>query len=85
MSEEKQLQQDNNMSEVEHEEKGSGIQNLLSKNPIRKDVITLAWPILIELLLGSLFGMVDMMMLGWIADKARSAASVAAVDRKSVV
>lgn len=79
MSEEKQLQQDNNMSEVEHEEKGSGIQNLLSKNPIRKDVITLAWPILIELLLGSLFGMVDMMMLGWIADKARSAASVAAV------
>uniref|UniRef100_UPI0028A2916D MATE family efflux transporter n=1 Tax=Proteiniclasticum sp. TaxID=2053595 RepID=UPI0028A2916D len=51
----------------------------LIKNPIRQDVLKLAWPILIELLLGSLFGMIDMMMLGWIADKALSAASVAAV------
>lgn len=49
------------------------------KNPVRSDVMTLAWPVLIELLMGSLFGMVDMMMLGWIADKALSAASVAAV------
>ncbi|HSR03597.1 MAG TPA: MATE family efflux transporter [Proteiniclasticum sp.] len=49
------------------------------KNPIRYDVLHLAWPILTELILGSLFGMVDMMMLGWIADKALAAASVAAV------
>lgn len=49
------------------------------KNPIRYDVLHLAWPILIELVLGSLFGMIDMMMLGWIADKALSAASVASV------
>ncbi|NCC79684.1 MAG: MATE family efflux transporter, partial [Clostridia bacterium] len=49
------------------------------KNPIRYDVLHLAWPILTELLMSSLFGMVDMMMLGWIADKALAAASVAAV------
>lgn len=49
------------------------------KNPIRYDVLHLAWPILIELLMSSLFGMADMMMLGWIADKALAAASVAAV------
>lgn len=49
------------------------------KNPIRYDVMQLAWPVLIELLMSSLFGMVDMMMLGWIADKALAAASVAAV------
>ena len=48
-------------------------------NPIRYDVLHLAWPILTELLMSSLFGMVDMMMLGWIADKALAAASVAAV------
>lgn len=49
------------------------------KNPIRYDVMQLAWPVLTELLMSSLFGMVDMMMLGWIADKALAAASVASV------
>ncbi len=49
------------------------------ENPIRKDALKLAWPVLTELLLGSLFGMIDMMMLGWIADRALSAASIAAV------
>ncbi|MGI5997686.1 MAG: MATE family efflux transporter [Lutispora sp.] len=49
------------------------------KDPIRKDVIKIAWPVLIELLLGSLFGMIDMMMLGRIKNQAVAAASVAAV------
>lgn len=49
------------------------------QNPIRKDVLELAWPVLIELLLGSLFGMIDMMMLGRIKNVAEAAASVAAV------
>lgn len=49
------------------------------KNPISVDVINIAWPVLVELLLGSLFGMIDMMMLGRISDKALAAASVAAV------
>lgn len=49
------------------------------KNPIRADVIDIAWPVLVELLLGTLFGMVDMMMLGRISDNSLAAASVAAV------
>lgn len=48
-------------------------------DPIRADVINIAWPVLLELLLGSLFGMIDMMMLGRISDSALAAASVAAV------
>ncbi len=49
------------------------------KNPTRVDVINIAWPVLVELLLGSLFGMIDMMMLGRISDNSLAAASVAAV------
>jgi putative MATE family efflux protein len=49
------------------------------KSPIREAVINIAWPVLIELLLGTLFGMVDMMMLGRISDNSIAAASVAAV------
>lgn len=49
------------------------------KDPIRADVLRIAWPVLVELLLGSLFGMIDMMMLGRISDNAIAAASVAAV------
>lgn len=48
-------------------------------DPIRADVIKIAWPVLVELLLGSLFGMMDMMMLGRISDNALAAASVASV------
>lgn len=49
------------------------------KDPTRADVINIAWPVFIELLLGSLFGMIDMMMLGRISDNSLAAASVAAV------
>jgi len=49
------------------------------KDQISAEVISIAWPVLAELLLGSLFGMVDMMMLGRISDNALAAASVAAV------
>lgn len=49
------------------------------KNPARVDVINIAWPVLVELLMGSLFGMIDMMMLGRISDNAMAAASVTAV------
>lgn len=49
------------------------------KDPTRAEVIKIAWPVLVELLLGSLFGMIDMMMLGRISDNALAAASVAAV------
>lgn len=49
------------------------------KDPARAEVVKIAWPVLVELLLGSLFGMIDMMMLGRISDNALAAASVAAV------
>lgn len=49
------------------------------KNSTRDDVINIAWPVLVELLLGSLFGMVNMMMLGRMSDNSLAAASVSAV------
>lgn len=49
------------------------------KNPRSKEVIKIAWPVLTELLLGTLFGMVDMMMLGRIKSTAVAAASISAV------
>lgn len=49
------------------------------KSSTTKDVINIAWPVLVELLLGSLFGMIDMMMLGRISDNSLAAASVATV------
>ncbi|MEW9123275.1 MAG: MATE family efflux transporter [Thermotaleaceae bacterium] len=52
---------------------------LLFQHPVRKDVIRIAWPVLAEMLLGSLFSMIDMMMLGRMADAAVAAASVSAV------
>lgn len=52
---------------------------LKMKNPRSKEVINIAWPVLTELLLGTLFGMVDMIMLGRIKDSAVAAASISAV------
>ncbi len=49
------------------------------KNSTRADVINIAWPVLVELLMGSLFGMVDMVMLGRIGNNSVAAASVSAV------
>ncbi len=45
----------------------------------RKEVIRIAWPVLLELILASLFSMVDMMMLGNVASKLIANQSVAAV------
>src|SRR5690554_6499626 len=49
------------------------------KDSTRADVVSIAWPVLVELLLGSLFLMIVMMMIGRIRDSAVAAASVAAV------
>ena len=48
-------------------------------NDTQKNVLSIAWPVLVGLLLGSLFGMIDMIMLGRIPDPDLSAASIAAV------
>lgn len=65
-------------TEYEKNDKKTKVLNWF-KNPTRSSVINIAWPVLVELLLGSLFGMIDMMMLGRMRDNSLSAASVAAV------
>ena len=50
------------------EEKQTDIRQL--KSPINKEIMNIAWPVLIELVLSSLFGMINMMMLGNITDHA---------------
>ena len=59
------------------EEKQTDIRQL--KSPINKEIMNIAWPVLIELVLSSLFGMINMMMLGNITDHAYAAAAVSAV------
>ena len=51
----------------------------LNKKDIKSEIIKIASPVFIELLMGTLFGMVDMMMLGRSGDNAMTAASLAAV------
>lgn len=51
----------------------------MSKKMIRKDILKIANPVFIELIMGTLFGMVDMMMLGRYGGPSVSTASIAAV------
>ncbi len=72
---------------IQNKEKDSRMNNLKIKSKLHinfkdksnAEIINVAWPILAELLLSSLFGMMDMMMLGRMRDTAMAAASVAAV------
>lgn len=50
-----------------------------SKKNIRSEIVKIAGPVFIELLMGALFGMVDMIMLGNYGSDASSAAGIAAV------
>lgn len=51
----------------------------IDKRHIREEIIKIAGPVFIELLMGTLFGMVDMIMLGRSGDNVTTAASIAAV------
>ncbi|MER2110318.1 MAG: MATE family efflux transporter [Desemzia incerta] len=51
----------------------------LVKDPIKLDILTIAWPVLMELVLSSVFGMIDMMMLGNIPNNTYAAAAVSSV------
>lgn len=51
----------------------------LITDPITNDVLNIAWPVLLESLLSSLFSMVNMIMLGRLSNPNLAAASVAAV------
>ncbi|WP_277630724.1 MATE family efflux transporter [Atopococcus tabaci] len=50
-----------------------------AKLTMRKEIMAVAWPVLLELVLSALFGMIDMMMLGNIPDHAYAAAAVSSV------
>ena len=65
----------------ETKSKGRGKFNIYAyiKNPVKADIIRLSWPIVLELIMGTLFGMVDMIMLGRLSNLGEAAASVAAV------
>lgn len=51
----------------------------LDKKHLKGEIVKIAGPVFIELLMGTLFGMVDMMMLGRSGDNATTAASIAAI------
>lgn len=55
------------------------MESSLNKKHLRSEIVKIASPVFIELLMGTLFGMVDMMMLGRSGDAATTAASIAAV------
>ena len=55
------------------------MESSLNKRHIRDQIIKIAGPVFLELLMGTLFGMIDMMMLGRSGDDATTAASIAAV------
>ena len=41
-----------------------GLDQKFNKTQLRMNIFHIVWPVFIEVLLGSLFGMVDMMMVG---------------------
>lgn len=51
----------------------------ISKENKRSEILKIATPVFVELLLGTLFGMIDMMMLGHFGSNEVSTASIAAV------
>ncbi|MBU5437933.1 MATE family efflux transporter [Tissierella sp. MSJ-40] len=55
------------------------MESSINEKHLRDEIVKVAGPVFIELLMGTLFGMVDMMMLGRSGDAATTAASIAAV------
>ncbi|MBS4750089.1 MULTISPECIES: MATE family efflux transporter [unclassified Granulicatella] len=53
--------------------------NKIQINDLTKEVVKIAWPVFIELLLGSLFGVINMMMVGQIPDSAYATAAMASI------
>jgi putative MATE family efflux protein len=55
------------------------VESAIDKKSVRKNIYHIASPVLVELLLGTLFGMVDMIMLGRSGSTDLTTASIAAV------
>ena len=61
-----------------------GINQKFNKSELRMNIFQIVWPVFIEVLLGSLFGMVDMMMVGRISEHAAQAVSAVGMTNQPV-
>ena len=61
-----------------------GLNQNVSKTELRMNIFHIVWPVFIEVLLGSLFGMVDMMMVGRISEHAAQAVSAVGMTNQPV-
>ena len=60
------------------------IDQKFNKTELRMNIFHIVWPVFIEVLLGSLFGMVDMMMVGRIPEHAAQAVSAVGMTNQPV-
>ena len=60
------------------------IDQKFNKIELRMNIFHIVWPVFIEVLLGSLFGMVDMMMVGRISEHAAQAVSAVGMTNQPV-
>ena len=61
-----------------------GLDQKFNKTQLRMNIFHIVWPVFIEVLLGSLFGMVDMMMVGRISEHAAQAVSAVGMTNQPV-
>ena len=61
-----------------------GLDQKFNKIQLRMNIFHIVWPVFIEVLLGSLFGMVDMMMVGRIPEHAAQAVSAVGMTNQPV-
>ena len=61
-----------------------GLEQKFNKTQLRMNIFHIVWPVFIEVLLGSLFGMVDMMMVGRISEHAAQAVSAVGMTNQPV-
>ena len=61
-----------------------GLDQTFNKTQLRMNIFHIVWPVFIEVLLGSLFGMVDMMMVGRIPEYAVQAVSAVGMTNQPV-
>ena len=60
------------------------INQKFNKTELRLNIFHIVWPVFIEVLLGSLFGMIDMMMVGRISEHAAQAVSAVGMTNQPV-
>ena len=61
-----------------------GLNQKFNKTELRMNIFQIVWPVFIEVLLGSLFGMIDMMMVGRISEHAAQAVSAVGMTNQPV-